>query len=418
MAFKRKLWMVEEEYSFWHLLPHDVLWMIIERLDPDLIECDYISAVCGNWRSGFKSYCTIIKPSFRLPKDTIPWLMTTRNNGTGIELYRPSTNKTYNIDFPEIYGTHCLYSKDGWLLLHKLEPRQCQYKNMKLCLINLFTRDKVELPELKTKNQNFITKGTFSSTYSNCPNCAIILTADVDMKVTLYAWKKGSDLWKRSKFDYDLMNAYNMLNIWLCDDQLYCFTTKGHCYAYDTDLNSTQTYPSNIDKLDNMTLCGNELFAFSVMDTAEVNVFKFFSCISRKDWFRISDVSNIIFFKNDDCISFMVMEECRSLLLKNLKKHGCQIKSSKKFNQKVVFEKETYLVCLDDVYHYNRSTRKLVKLKFNNLLSSSEREQQMNAKTELLVKKLRMLACDRTKEVPFIVCGTKTDSSSTWIYVG
>ncbi|KAF5177053.1 hypothetical protein FRX31_033360 [Thalictrum thalictroides] len=93
----------EEEYSLWHLLPRDVLWMIIEGLD--LLDFDSVSAVCGNWKSGCKSYCTISKKSFPLPKDTLPWLMTRKNrNSSVIKLYRPSTNRTYNIDMPEING--------------------------------------------------------------------------------------------------------------------------------------------------------------------------------------------------------------------------------------------------------------------------------------------------------------------------
>ncbi|PIA38996.1 hypothetical protein AQUCO_02700285v1 [Aquilegia coerulea] len=425
MAIKRKHCMIEEkEYSLWHLVPHDVLWMIIERLD--LIACDCVSAVCGNWRSVYKSYRTF--KSSPMPKDTIPWLMTRKNNGMEIELYQPSTNRTYKIDMPEINGTDCLYSKDGWLLLHELlEPSKSTYENIKLCLINLFTRDKMELPELKTNKQIFITKGTFSTYSSNCPKCVIIITGDINKRVTVYAWTEGSDKWKGRKLSY-VINAYNMTNIWLCDTtkHLYCFTTKGDCFAFNTDLKliPRNIYPKKSDKLENMTVCGDELFAISMMDTvlSEVSVYKFpYNDIIQDDWLRISDVSSMIIFKNDD-ISFMVREECtqaRSLLLNNLKKHGCQIiPSTKKMYHKVVFENESYALFQGTVYQYDRSIRKWVKFKFNNLMRSSEdigiieREQQMKAKEQLLVKKLQ-----NVQKVPFIVCGTET-GISTWINVG
>ncbi|PIA38995.1 hypothetical protein AQUCO_02700284v1 [Aquilegia coerulea] len=191
----------EKEYSLWHLLP----WMIIERLD--FIDCHCVSAVCGNWRSGWKSYCSLA--SFPLPTDAIPWLMTKKNRYSGaIKLYRPSTNKTYRNEMPEINGTDCLYSKDGWLLLHEMEPKKKKYENVKLCLINLFTMDKIELPELKTNKQIFITKGTFSIIQSKCPDCVIV----INNCGTLYAWKKGSDTWKVSSNDaYDIIDIWSML---------------------------------------------------------------------------------------------------------------------------------------------------------------------------------------------------------------
>ncbi|PIA38993.1 hypothetical protein AQUCO_02700283v1 [Aquilegia coerulea] len=380
---------MEEEggCSLWHLLPHDILLMIIERLD--FIECHCVSAVCGNWRS-----CCKTSKSFLMPKDTIPWLMTRKSRKNKpcdavIKLYRPSTNKTYKIVLPEIKGMVCLYSKDGWLLLYKLKPYKYKRDNLKLFLLNPFSMDKMELPELKSEALISITKGTFS-THSKCPDCVIVIIGKLTIAVTLYVWKKGNDTWKEKYVHDDHVCLYSIGNIWLCDDQLYCFSKYGHCCVYDTDLNFKRrnSFRERIDMSHNMTVYKNELFAFSMKDTFVnafqkpiSNVYKFDHFIM--DWVTDDDgVSSMIWFNNrlNDDIGFVTKEECtearRSVLLNGLKLNGCQIKPS-----------------TEEVYYKTGGFKFVYDFTLNNMLGSKklsflEREQQRKSREGWLRKRV------------------------------
>ncbi|PIA38992.1 hypothetical protein AQUCO_02700281v1 [Aquilegia coerulea] len=399
--------MEEGGCSLWHLLPHDILLMIIERLD--FIECHCVSAVCGNWRS-----CCKTSKSFLMPKDTIPWLMTRKSRENKpcdavIKLYRPSTNKTYKIVLPEIKGMVCLYSKDGWLLLYKLKPYKYKQDNLKLCLLNPFSMDKMELPELKSEGLISMTKGTFS-THLKCPDCVIVTTGELTSGVTFYVWKKGNDTWKEKYVQDDRFSLFSLSNIWLCDDQLYCFTKYRQCFAFDTDLNFKRrnSFRETIDMSHNMTVYKNELFAFSMEDTLSTsflkkisNVYKFDRFIM--DWVTDDDgVSNMIWFNNrfNDDIGLVVREDCtdarRSVFLNGLKLHGCQIKPS------------------SEEVHFNTSGFKFVyAFTMNNMLglrehSFMEREQQRKSREQKwLLRGFRKGEILRKGLAPFIVYGRK-----------
>ncbi|KAF9616135.1 hypothetical protein IFM89_028601 [Coptis chinensis] len=299
--------------SLWSLLQQDILWLIIEHLD--FIDCQCVSAVCRNWRSACKNYCTI--SSFRTPDDQIPWLMSQNSQPNSmVEFYRPLTNKTHKIYLPEIFATLCLYSKDGWLLLRP-------YANHQLFLLNLFTKDKIDLPKLIVDPKNFISKGTFS-TQLKSPNCVIVVANNYNCdKGAIYGWKTGAATWK----EYDLSGppvAY-ISNIWLTDNLFYYFFSHGtKGVVLDVDLNFLQNilFSKRTHVSYNMTVCENELYAISE-DASDVYRFD----RSAMDWVTV-DSSNLICFygKMFSDTGAMIREQGRKahLLLDNLISRGCQ----------------------------------------------------------------------------------------------
>ncbi|KAF9610939.1 hypothetical protein IFM89_025848 [Coptis chinensis] len=193
-------------YSFWCELPPDVLWLIINLTGFIGFHC--VSAVCNSWRSVCKSYCKVsgYPP---MPSDPIPWFVTNSNGKSVVEIYRPSINKTYKIDLPELRDTNCLHSKDGWMLLRN-------YSNDTYFLLNLFTVDKIYLPLLRVTDWF---RGTFS-TILKCPNVVILIKYDIQTATgELYVWKSGSNIWKTHQLDLDYIGD----STWICDDQFYCY---------------------------------------------------------------------------------------------------------------------------------------------------------------------------------------------------
>ncbi|KAF5207607.1 hypothetical protein FRX31_002807 [Thalictrum thalictroides] len=108
---------LEKAMDILHQLPYDILSLIIQRLEFMDYHCG-VSLICKNWRVACKKYCEF--RSIPTPSDHIPWLMLRKSvTAPVLKFYRPLTNKTYKITSPALVCTNCLYSQDGWLLLHK-----------------------------------------------------------------------------------------------------------------------------------------------------------------------------------------------------------------------------------------------------------------------------------------------------------
>ncbi|KAF9616136.1 hypothetical protein IFM89_028602 [Coptis chinensis] len=299
----------------WSLLQQDILWIVIERLD--LIDCHCLSAVCRNWRSACKNYCTL--RSFQMPKDRIPWLMLRKTQPNSmVEFYRPTTNKTHKIHLPQLFATFCLYSKDGWLLLRP-------YTNHKFFLLNLFTNEKVDLPELHMDREIFILKGTFS-THLKSPNCVIVATSTtlcpLGPTYRIYGWTSGATTyWK----EYKLSGPHAYISgIWLSDNQFYHFNkfgTEGFVFDMDLNLKSSISLSKRTNSSYNMIVCENELLAFS---EDALDVYRFDPCVM--DWVTV-DSRNLICFlgKVNRDTSFMIREEESQVqsLLNHFINNGC-----------------------------------------------------------------------------------------------
>ncbi|KAI7982240.1 F-box/kelch-repeat protein [Camellia lanceoleosa] len=146
----------EEEEEFWSQLPFLLLWMIKDRLD--FIDDVQLSAVCRHWWSASASYPKRLQSA----GDRLPWIMQfSRNNfvKSGLrEFICVSRRKKFTIDLPEFCNADTLFSKQGWLLLHRKNfSSDGRGGNRRLpdsvFLINPFTKAKIEMPDVESASR-------------------------------------------------------------------------------------------------------------------------------------------------------------------------------------------------------------------------------------------------------------------------
>ncbi|PIA33284.1 hypothetical protein AQUCO_04100008v1 [Aquilegia coerulea] len=341
MVIKQVYCKEEKNYSLWHQLPYDILSLIIQRLE----FMDYhagVPLVCKNWRVACKKYSQ--NSSFPTPSDQLPWLMLRKSvTAPVLKFYRPLTNKTYKITSPAVACSYCLYSKDGWLLLHKvnLNPEPCSHS---IFLFNIFTMDHIALPKLGISSEIQIHSGTFSN-HLKTPNYVVIIARNRDNIGEIYAWRKGdSSTWKKNGVHGG--NVSNIRNIWLFDEQLYFFTTD-KSFTFDNDLNlkGYGFLSTNPSETYNLTVCENELLAFS-RDNKNSNVYMFDR--SAMDWVKVFGTNLICFSRyfNHSIGVVIRVQSDKQRLQHDLKSYGCKVTKREELiitDQVVYGRRDSYL---------------------------------------------------------------------------
>ncbi|PIA33283.1 hypothetical protein AQUCO_04100007v1 [Aquilegia coerulea] len=337
MVIKRKYCKEEKDYSLWHQLPYDILSLIIQRLDFMDYHCG-MSLVCKNWRVARKKYRDI--RSFPTPSDHIPWLMLRKSvTAPVLKFYRPITNQTYKITSPVLACTCCLYSKDGWLLLHKENLNPGPYCH-KLFLFNIFTMDQIDLPKLGISSEIQIHSGTFSN-HLKSPNYVVIIARNRCNIGEIYAWTKGDSTWKKNDDVLHGGNVSKIRNIWFCDDQLYYFTTD-ESFNFDTDLNlkRCEVLSTSPRETYNMTVCENELFAFSSNDNKKSDVYMFDR--SAMNWVKVTGTNLICFnrYFNHGIGVVITVQSDKERLQNDLMSYGCKV--TKRKDELIITDKVVY----------------------------------------------------------------------------
>ncbi|ESQ44437.1 hypothetical protein EUTSA_v10006319mg [Eutrema salsugineum] len=97
---------IEKDQTFLDL-PCDLLQLVVSRLP--LKDNIRASSVCKTWHKA----CLSVRA-----EEKSPWLFYFSKTEESCELYDPSMQKTYKLEFPELSGSRVCHSKDGWLLMY------------------------------------------------------------------------------------------------------------------------------------------------------------------------------------------------------------------------------------------------------------------------------------------------------------
>ncbi|XP_077219266.1 F-box protein At3g56470-like [Tasmannia lanceolata] len=124
---------VQEPQIKWTDLPTEIAALIAGR--SHLIEFHAFRSVCKQWQLA----SSLNSSSNPQPFD--PWILFYDQSDCFI--YDPTSDKSYLMQIPELKGTDCIASEQGWLLVH-LDGR--------LFFFNIFSRAKIDLPEIPCFN--------------------------------------------------------------------------------------------------------------------------------------------------------------------------------------------------------------------------------------------------------------------------
>ncbi|XP_039008739.1 F-box/kelch-repeat protein At1g57790-like [Hibiscus syriacus] len=165
----------------WTDLP--LLPSIADRLA--LIELIRFRAVCKDWRAA--SSDTLDKVEAIL--DTEPWFILYGDDNSTCSLVTENSTKKYTIDVPELNGTICLASSQGWLLLF------CEGLVFFLCVLS---RAKVDIPATFPHSEisNHI---AFFSAPPTSNNCIVGVLRQTETETELYMIRRGATTWTKHK---------------------------------------------------------------------------------------------------------------------------------------------------------------------------------------------------------------------------
>ncbi|XP_057461138.1 F-box protein At3g56470-like [Actinidia eriantha] len=149
-----------EETRPWSDLPRELLSPIADRLC--LIELLCFRGACKDWRTASSTSSAQIESS----PNRNPWfILYGGEENSQFLFYNPSTAKRHRINFPELEGSTCLASKQGWLLF---------FREGSMFFFCPFTRAKIDLPkfphvELSDHVATFRGAETWTKIDHDCP---------------------------------------------------------------------------------------------------------------------------------------------------------------------------------------------------------------------------------------------------------
>ncbi|VVB13113.1 unnamed protein product [Arabis nemorensis] len=213
------------ENKDWSILLPELLGLVMSRL----IVKDNIcaSAVCKVW---YKSSVSIHKKNRPL------WFMKhplSSNINRPCELFDPSQDMTYIMEFPEIADMSIYYSKDGWLLMHKDHSSE-------MCFFNPFIRVLISLPTCKSYNECAIFTCAPTS-----DRCLVFGLTNIDFNnniVAVNTFRVGETEWKTSLFmSLERFFAYYK-KIIFSGGLFYCFGGLGSLAVFDPSKQTWNTH--------------------------------------------------------------------------------------------------------------------------------------------------------------------------------
>ncbi|CAH8360387.1 unnamed protein product [Eruca vesicaria subsp. sativa] len=208
----------EENQTFLDF-PYDLLQLIVTHLP--LKDNIRASTVSKTWQQA----CL----SVRVP-DTPPWLIYfSKTEESSCELYDPTTQKTYSLEFPELSGSRVCHSKESWLLMYN--PN-----SFELFFFNPFTRDLIPLPPLWMAYDQ---RMSFSCAPTSS-NCLLFTVRDVnvDNNITVKTCCPNDKEWKTFVFKNQLPDNITFEQIVFSNRVFYCLTNTGHLSIFNPSLSS------------------------------------------------------------------------------------------------------------------------------------------------------------------------------------
>lgn len=159
----------------WSNAPSDLMSSIANGLG--LIDLLSFRSVCKDWH--------LASPTSSAEIKSHPWLLLCNEGSTNCILYNVTVKNKYNINLPELQGTICLASNQGWLLLSR---------GSSIFFFCPFSRSKIDLPEYPhTKLVDHV--AAFSSP-PTCQDCVVSIINRCDEKrLELNVIHRGENTW-------------------------------------------------------------------------------------------------------------------------------------------------------------------------------------------------------------------------------
>nr|XP_010427473.1 PREDICTED: F-box protein At3g56470-like [Camelina sativa] len=224
----------EKDQTFLEL-PSDLLQLVISRLP--LKDNIVASVVCKTWHKACVSL-RVVDPS--------PWLIYFSKTDESYELYDPSMQKTYILQFPDLSWFRVCYSKDGWLLMYNANTYQ-------LLFFNPFTRDRIPVPPL----WNAYDQITAFSCAPTSTSCVLFTVSYVTRNyITVKTCCVNAKEWNTYVFKNRLPRNFNTFEkIVFSNGVFYCLTNTGCLATFDPSLNSWNILPGRPLKRPGSNVC-------------------------------------------------------------------------------------------------------------------------------------------------------------------
>ncbi|XP_058225125.1 F-box protein At4g00893-like [Rhododendron vialii] len=233
----------------WCSLPVLLLWMIKDKLD--IFDNGQFAAVCRNWWS-----VSVSDPK-RLQSvgDGLPWICQPSSDfgGSSLEFISVTRERKFTIDLPEFRKASVVSSKCGWILLSRSNfntPPNRRQRRLpdSLFLVNLFTGEKVKLPDLFD-----IPAGRYQSSFSiheGYPHCVVLLKFGrfggnyMSPQLTIQTAYPGDEVWTEHPYLGQRTVLNGCTNLVTMGRHVYCYNGCGPCgqfgrmiiYNMDSDL--------------------------------------------------------------------------------------------------------------------------------------------------------------------------------------
>ncbi|XP_039030875.1 F-box/kelch-repeat protein At1g57790-like [Hibiscus syriacus] len=165
----------------WTDLP--ILSSIADRLA--LNELIRFRAVCKDWHAASSAASDKVEA---LP-DHEPWFILYGDDNSTCTLVTEYSTKKHAIDIPELNGTTCLASSQGWLLL---------FREGSMFFLCVLSRAKIDIPEMFPHSiiSNHV---AFFSAPPTSNDCVVSVLRQTETEVELYVIRRGATSWTKHK---------------------------------------------------------------------------------------------------------------------------------------------------------------------------------------------------------------------------
>ncbi|XP_042521061.1 F-box/kelch-repeat protein At1g57790-like [Macadamia integrifolia] len=284
---KRRI-LVEEQRP-WSDLPTELLMLVESSLS--LEDSIRFSCVCKNWHSLHRSHRVV---------NQSPLLLFPQLDDGLCEFFDPSQRKSYFRHIPELVNAVICCSKDGWLLLSKIDG---------ISLLNPLTKSKIDLPYFDP--YQFDELEVTLSCGPTSPGCMVFAIGDTNPDVSISIWHYGDAQWTNINFQNDLHFPVCGSTPVFCGGLFYCLNNFSFNMVGVFDPKeytwSILTVPQPIQYIRRryqwravyMAECKGELLFVHILYPAKPTIFKL--DLSEMRWIEIRSLDGETLFVSGAC---------------------------------------------------------------------------------------------------------------------
>jgi len=198
----------------WSRVPYDLLSNIANRLE--LIDFTSFHHVCKNW-------CYATEPLLEAKfSGCDPWFLLYGEKGPRCSVLS-NIDKVYTVEIPELDGSTCLASYEGWLLVF------CDDSLFFFCP---FSRAKIQLPNCPlTKSHDYIAAISSVPTSQDC--IVVVLDRVNHLKFELHTLCRGDDTWVKYQFYFNEYNLFPLKRCAMFIEGEFIYASNRHVVIFD-----------------------------------------------------------------------------------------------------------------------------------------------------------------------------------------